>query len=192
MGRKVGDVVRIINAIMDGDKGAADELLPVVYEELSRLAAERGSREAPGQRVQAGALVHEAYERLVGKEDKSPEERGHFFSAAAEAMRRIVVDNARRRKSEERGGGRSRIAIIDVDLPVRGPSDDIASLDESLTMLGEQDAPAYEAMKLYYFADLTLKEVAAVQRVPRLTVSRRLISGRARLNRKLRKQEEDQ
>ena len=179
------DVTRILKAVEHGDAKAADELLPLVYEELRILAAQKLSQEKPGQTLQATALVHEAYIRLVEKEDQNWENRGHFFKAAAEAMRRILVENARRKRSAKRGGDHNRVEFAMSDLPIKGPSDEIIGLDEFLTKLSDENGPVAEVVKLYYFAGLTLDQVAAVQCISRLTASKHLAYGRAWLHRKL-------
>ena len=179
------DVTRILNAIEGGDTQAADELLPLVYEALRRLAAQQMSRERPGHTLQATALVHEAYIRLVEGAETNWNSRGHFFRAAAEAMRRILVENARRRKSAKRGGNHCRVEFAVSDLPISGLSDEIVALDESLTKLSYESPRVGEVVKLYYFAGLTLDQVAAVQDISRLTASRHLAYGRAWLHRKL-------
>ena len=179
------DVTRILNAIEGGDTRAADELLPLVYEELRLLAAQKMSQEKPGQTLQATALVHEAYIRLVEAKDHSWSSRGHFFGAAAEAMRRILVENARRKKSEKRGGDHGRIEFIETDLPIQGSFEDVLALDEALEELSRQNRPATQAVKLYYYAGLTLDQVALAQGISRPTAGKRLAYGRAWLNRKL-------
>jgi len=131
----MSDVTRILNAIERGEAKATDELLPLVYEELRLLAAQKLSHEPPGQTLQATALVHEAYLRLVGDGPRSWENRGHFFVAAAEAMRRILVDNARRKKSLKRGGDRRRVDLSVVDLAIEKRGDDLIALDEALARL---------------------------------------------------------
>lgn len=181
----MADVTRILNALEEGNTQAADELLPLVYEELRRLAARQMSQEKPGQTLQATALVHEAYIRLVEGAGAGWNSRGHFFKAAAEAMRRILVDNARRKKSAKRGGAHSKVEFAASNLPVSGPSDEIIALDEFLTMLSDENRPVAEVVKLYYFAGLTLDQVAAIQDVSRLTAGRHLAYGRAWLHRKL-------
>ncbi len=181
------DVTRILNAIEQGDPRAADELLPLVYEELRLLAAQKMSQEPPGQTLQATALVHEAYIRLVDAKDQSWNSCGHFFKAAAEAMRRILVENARRKKSVKRGGGRRRVDFLASGLPIRGPFDEIIALNESLTKLSEKNQPVAEVVKLYYFAGLTLDQVAVVQGISRLTAGKHLAFGRAWLHRELSK-----
>ncbi len=183
----MSDVTRILNAIEQGDARAADKLLPLVYEELRLLAAQKMSQEPPGQTLQATALVHEAYIRLVEGADPNWNSRGHFFRAAAEAMRRILVENARRKKTLKRGGGGSKIEFLETDLPIQGPSDEICALDESLTKLSEKNPPLAEVVKLYYFAGLNLDQVAAIQGKSRLTTGKHLAYGRAWLHREISK-----
>ena len=181
------DVTRILNAIEQGDAKAADKLLPLVYEELRLLAAQKMSKELPGQTLQATALVHEAYLRLVEAKDQSWHGRGHFFKAAAEAMRRILVENARKKRSLKRGGRHIKIDFIDTDLPIQGSSDNLLALDESLTKLSEMNKNLAEVIKLYYFAGLTLDQVAVIQGTSRLTAGKHLAYGRAWLHRALSK-----
>ena len=132
------DVTRILNAIVQGDTKATDELLPLVYEELRVLAAQKMAQEKPGHTLQATALVHEAYLRLVGEEAKNWSSRAHFFAAAGEAMRRILVENARRKKRLKRGGNRAKINLDDATLAIEGPSEDIVALDEALNKLSQE------------------------------------------------------
>ena len=181
----MSNVTRILNAIEGGDARAADKLLPLIYEELRLLAARKMAQERPGQTIQATALVHEAYLRLVGSEDQGWDSRGHFFKAAAEAMRRILVENARRKKSLKRGGEHGKVEFLETDLPIQGISDEILALDEALNKLSEQNQSAAEIVKLYYFTGLTLDQVAAVQGISRPTVVKYLAYGRAWLNREL-------
>jgi RNA polymerase sigma factor (TIGR02999 family) len=158
----MSDVTRILSAIEQGDPKAAQELLPLVYEELRKLAAQRLAREKPGQTLQGTALVHEAYLRLVGASQPDGwEGRGHFFAAAAEAMRRILVEAARRRKAEKRGGGRRR-ADPDEALLVEGRSpDELLELDDLLEQLTAANPRAAEVVKLRFFAGLTGDQAAA-------------------------------
>jgi RNA polymerase sigma factor (TIGR02999 family) len=158
----MSEVTRILAAIDRGDVRAVDELFPLVYQELRQLAAQRLGKEAPGQTLQATALVHEAYLRLVGSEGQSWSGRGHFFSAAAEAMRRILIENARRKRSVKHGGGRKRIGLDDADLAIEGASDDLIALDEALGRLAEKDRMKAELVKLRYFAGLTGEQAAEV------------------------------
>jgi len=155
-----GYVTRILNAIEQGDAKAADELLPVVYEELRLLAAQKLSQESPGQTLQATALVHEAYIRLLGVDHSNWDGRGHFFAAAAEAMRRILIENARRKKSLKYGGDCQRVDIEGVDLAIKVPSDDLLALDEALEKLAQKDKVKADLVKLRYFAGLTGKQAA--------------------------------
>ncbi len=158
----MSEVTRIITSIQQGNARAADELLPLVYMELRQLAAQRMKQEKPGQTLQATALVHEAYIRLVGSEDQNWNSRGHFFAAAAEAMRRILIDNARRKKSLKRGGDRKRIDLDKAELAIDGPSDDLIALDEALEKLSRKDKVKAEVVKLRYFAGLTIEQAANI------------------------------
>jgi RNA polymerase sigma factor (TIGR02999 family) len=168
----MSEVTRILNAIEGGDGKAAHELLPLVYEELRLLAAQKLSHEPPGQTLQATALVHAAYIRLVGDDPQSWENRGHFFVAAAEAMRRILVDNARRKQRRKHGGDRQRVDLEDADLAIEGPSDDVVALDEALMKLAKEDPTKADLVKLRCFAGLTLDQVAEVLGISRASASR--------------------
>ncbi|MHC4154694.1 MAG: sigma-70 family RNA polymerase sigma factor [Planctomycetota bacterium] len=185
----MSEVTRILTAIEHGDVRAAEELLPLVYQELRQLAAQKMSQEAPGQTLQATALVHEAYIRLVGAEDQNWSGRGHFFSAAAEAMRRILIDIARRKKSLKYGGDRQRVDLDDADIAIEASSDNLIALDEALTKLTEKDPTVAELVKLRYFAGLTLEQVAEIQGVSRRTVTSHWAYARAWLHRELTKGE---
>src|SRR5262245_11224553 len=151
------DVTRILLDIEQGDTKGAEQLLPLVYDELRKLAAQKLAHEKPGQTLQATALVHEAYVRLVGsgpaREGWSG--RNHFFAAAAEAMRRILIENARRKKAEKRGGALRRIDLKDVDVPGGVPATDLLALDEALTRFAAQDPVKAELVKLRYFVGLS-------------------------------------
>jgi RNA polymerase sigma factor (TIGR02999 family) len=168
----MSDVTRILNAIEQGDARAADKLLPLVYEELRRLAGHKMSQEKPGQTLQATALVHEAYIRLVGEEAQSWNGRTHFFSAAAEAMRRILIDSARRKKSLKRGGDRQIVNLDDAEPIIPEPSDDIIALDEALEKLTIEDPQKANLVKLRYFAGLTIEEAAGILGISRATADR--------------------
>jgi len=168
----MSDVTRILNAIQEGDAKATEELLPLVYEELRLLAAQKLSHEPPGQTLQATALVHEAYIRLTGDEPQSWENRGHFFAAAAEAMRRILVDNARRKKSLRHGGDRQRLGLDDLEVPLSERPDDLIRLDDALARLSQQDPEAAEIVKLRYFGGLTLEQAAEAKGISRRTAGR--------------------
>ena len=160
----MSDVTRILSAIEDGDPSAAEQLLPLVYDELRKLAAQKIAQEKPGQTLQATALVHEAYIRLVDVERAAQhwDSRGHFFAAAAEAMRRILVDNARRKRSVKHGGGKARVEIdVTSELAVEGSSVDLLALDEALARLAVEAPVRAELVKLRFFAGLTMAEAAA-------------------------------
>ncbi len=186
----MNEVTRIINAIQQGDGQAAEELLPLIYEELRLLAAQKMSQEKPGQTLQATALVHEAYIRLVEGGDQDWNSRGHFFKAAAEAMRRILVDNARRKRSLKAGGDLQRIGLDGVDLAALTlsdeiPSEDLVALDEALERLSRTDPRNAELVKLRYFAGLSLDQVAKIQGVSRRTATRWWTYARAWLHREI-------
>jgi RNA polymerase sigma factor (TIGR02999 family) len=160
----MSDVTRILSAIERGDVRAVDELFPLVYQELRQLAASRLSKELPGQTLQATALVHEAYLRLVGSEGQSWSSRGHFFAAAAEAMRRILIDNARRKKSLKHGGGQQRVHLDEAVAASDDKTsfDDLIALDEALEKLSKKDKIKADLVKLRYFAGLTGEQAAKV------------------------------
>jgi RNA polymerase sigma factor (TIGR02999 family) len=168
----MSDVTRILNAIERGDAKATDELLPLVYKELRILAAQKLSHEAPGQTLQATALVHEAYLRLVGNESQSWENRGHFFAAAAEAMRRILVDHARHKRSQRHGGTHQRVELENLDAVAGEPPAYLIRLDEALTKLAQQDPEVAELVKLRYFGGLTLEQAAEIKGISRRTAGR--------------------
>ncbi len=166
------DVTRILSTIERGDAKATDELLPLVYEELRRLAAQKMANEKPGQTLQATALVHEAYIRLVGSESRSWNSRTHFFCAAAEAMRRILIENARRKRRLKRGGGQEKVSLDDVDIAVKEPAEDIVALDEALQKLALEDPTKANLVKLRYFAGLTTKQAAKMLDISQATAER--------------------
>jgi len=168
----MSDVTRILNAIERGEAKATDELLPLVYEELRLLAAQKLSHEKPGQTLQATALVHEAYLRLVGDEAQSWKGRGHFFGAAAEAMRRILVERARRKKSLRHGGELCKKDLDEALLAIDEPKEDLLALDEALNKLAAEDPELAQLVKLRYFAGLTLNQIAQIDGVTRRTVDR--------------------
>jgi RNA polymerase sigma factor (TIGR02999 family) len=159
----VSDVTQILGAIEGGDPRAAAQLLPLVYEELRKLAAQRLAQEQPGQTLQPTALVHEAYLRLVGDGPGPPwQGRSHFFAAAAQAMRRILVENARRKRRLKRGGGAAREELDEANLAAPEVPADVLALDEALTQLAEVDARAAELVNLRYFGGLSIPEAARV------------------------------
>jgi RNA polymerase sigma factor (TIGR02999 family) len=177
----MNDVTQVLDAIARGDPHAADRLLPLVYDELRRLAAQRLAHEAPGQTLQATALVHEAYLRLVGGGDpaKPWNGRGHFFAAAAEAMRRILVENARRRRSLKRGGGLVRQNLDDLQLAAPQPAEDLLALDDALDRLAVVDPVKAELVKLRYFAGMTIEEAADALGISSATAKRSWAYARA-------------
>jgi RNA polymerase sigma factor (TIGR02999 family) len=190
--RRMNDVTRILNAIEQGDPQAADQLLPLVYDELRRLAAHKLAREKPGMTLQPTALVHEAYLRLVageeapGQSGKSWDGRGHFFAAAAEAMRRILVDSARRKQRGKRGGDRQRVDLEERDEPLEESpveqllvEEDILALNDALPRLEEEDPAAARIVRLHFFAGLSMDQVAEVLGVSRATVYRQWAYARA-------------
>ena len=166
----MNDVTRILCAIDQGDPRAAEQLLPLVYEELRKLAAARLAQEKPGQTLQATALVHEAYLRLVGAVNSQRwDSRGHFFAAAAEAMRRILVDNARRKGRIKRGGALRRIDLESADLVTSAVPDDLLDLDDALARLSAEEPEAAQLVKLRLFAGLSINEAAEMLEMSRST-----------------------
>ena len=188
----MNEVTRIINAIEQGDKGAAEKLLPLVYEQLRVLAAQKMAQEKPGQTLQATALVHEAYLRLLGSEDGGWDNRGHFFKAAAEAMRRILIEKARSKRTRRRGGEVERADLKVEDLPVESylEVDDLIALDEALTRLGGVDAVIADVVKLHCFAGLALPTVAEILDVSPRTAERYWAFAKTWLFREMSEEEE--
>jgi RNA polymerase sigma factor (TIGR02999 family) len=171
----MNDVTRLLSAIEHGDPRAAAELLPLVYDELRTLAARRLAQERPGQTLQATALVHEAYLRLVGAQDQGWSGLNHFLAAAAEAMRRILVENARRKQAKIRGGGLRRVDLDDVDPPAEPDGaaiEELLALDEALVGLGREDPVKAELVKLRYFAGLSVEEAGRALGISRATAAR--------------------
>ena len=169
----MSDVTRILSAIEQGDSHAADQLLPVVYEALRELAAEKMANERPGQTLEATALVHEAYLRLVDvKRAQHWNSRGHFFAAAAEAMRRILIDNARRKRTRKHGGSRQQVNLDAVAALTRRPTDDLLALDQALTRLAQEDPVKAELVKLRYFGGLSVQQAAQALGISRATADR--------------------
>ena len=182
----MSEVTRILSAIEQGDLHAAEQLLPLVYEELRQLAAQKLAQEKPGQTLQATALVHEAYLRLVDADQAQHwNSRGHFFAAAAEAMRRILVESARRKGRQKRGGAWSRKDVTIEEPAVDGPDTDILAVDEALLEFARDHAEQAELVKLRYFAGLTLVEAAAALNISTATANRRWRYARAWLARRL-------
>jgi RNA polymerase sigma factor (TIGR02999 family) len=167
------DVTRILSAIEQGDPHAAEKLLPLVYDELRQLAAQKMGQERPGQTLQATALVHEAYLRLVDVDAGKAQQwnsRGHFFAAAVEAMRRILVEQARRKRTLKEGGGRERVELAGVDPVIAGPTLDLLALNEALDKLAAKDPRKAELIKLRFFAGLTNEQAAEALGVATSTV----------------------
>ena len=183
----MGDVTQILNAIDQGDPQAPEHLLLLVYAELRQLAAQRLAQEKPGQTLQATALVHEAYLRLVdGVKAQQWNGRGHFFAACAEAMRRILVENARRKGRQKRGGDWQRHDVQLIEATLDNPDSDILAIDEALTQLARDHPEHAELVRLRYFAGLTLDEAAVALGVSSATADRRWRYARAWLARHLR------
>jgi RNA polymerase sigma factor (TIGR02999 family) len=184
--RFMTEVTRVLSAIEQGDPRAAEQLLPLVYEELRKLAAKKLARESPGQTLQATALVHEAYLRLVDPTDSKPwNGRKHFFGAAAEAMRRILIENARRKASAKHGGQLQRGDLPESKLVAPALSENLLALDEALSQLEATDAVAAELVKLRYFAGLTGIEAAEALGMSSTTADRTWAYARAWLQKKL-------
>ncbi len=189
----MSDVTRILNAIERGDAQATDELLPLVYEELRLLAAQKLSHEPAGQTLQATALVHEAYLRLVGDQPQSWNSRGHFFAAAAEAMRRILVENARRKRTLRQGGGLQRVEL-DEAAPVEPEervADDLIALDEALAKFAQVSPLQADLVKLRYFGGLTIPQAAEVLHVSHATAERHWDYARAWLHAEIKRRRGD-
>src|SRR5262245_16640583 len=169
----MNEVTRILSASEQGDPSAAEQLLPLVYDELRKLAAQRLAREAPGQTIEATALVHEAYLRLVeGEQAQHWDGRGHFFAAAARAMRRILVDRARAKRSLKRGRGQTREELDEARLVAPEAGEDLLALDEALERLAAEDREAAELIQLRYFAGLTSQQAAGVMGISTRTAER--------------------
>jgi RNA polymerase sigma factor (TIGR02999 family) len=191
----MSEVTRILSQIERGDPKAADQLLPLVYDELRKLASQRLGKEEPGQTLQATALVHEAYVRLVSPPSSAKPDitdqpdhwnsRGHFFAAAAEAMRRILVDHARHKGRLKRGGSGQRLELSETQAADSGQSDLVLAVDDSLAALAEQNAQAAELVKLRFFAGLTLPEAAAAIDVSPRTADRLWAYAKAFLHQRL-------
>ena len=175
----MSDITLILNAADQGDLNAAVELLPLVYDELRRLAAWHLAQERPGQTLQATALVHEAYLRLIGQEDPGWQGRRHFFGAAAEAMRRILVESARRKRRQKHGGQWERIDIENLEIPCPMPEDELLAMDEALNRLAEVDPRGAELVKLCFFVGLTQEQAAKEMNMSISTIERTWAFARA-------------
>jgi RNA polymerase sigma factor (TIGR02999 family) len=186
---KMSEVTQVLRALQEGDARAANQLLPLIYNQLRQLAAHKLAAEAAGQTLQPTALVHEAYLRLVEKgEEPSWKSRGHFFAAAAEAMRRILVENARRKGRLKRGGRQQRLDFHQVEqlLVVASPDEDLLAVDEAVNQLSQEDPQKAELIKLRFFAGLSLEETAHCLGISRATANRHLAYARAWLYDRLR------
>jgi RNA polymerase sigma factor (TIGR02999 family) len=157
----MNDVTRILDRVQHGDPKAAEELLPLIYQELRLLAAHKLAREAPGQTLQPTALVHEVWLKLVGPGPQEWNGRGHFFATAAEAMRRILIDRARRRLSAKRGAGAERVDTHELDIPAPAPDDELLAVNEALEKFAMMDPRKAELVKLRYFVGLSFEETAS-------------------------------
>lgn len=181
----MSELTVILQRVDQGDPKAANELLPLVYEELRKLAAQKMARESPGQTLQPTALVHEAWLRLGGEDQPTWQNRAHFFSAAAEAMRRILIDNARRKSYLRHGGGKERVNLDGLDLAAAMDDEGLLALNEALNQLAEHDAQKAELVKLRFFTGLTNEQVAQVLGLSEPTVKRHWAYARAWLYRKM-------
>jgi RNA polymerase sigma factor (TIGR02999 family) len=176
------DVTQILTQIESGDPSAAEQLLPLVYEELRKLAAAKLANEKPGQTLQATSLVHEAYLRLVDVEKVQHwNSRGHFFGAAAEAMRRILVDQARRKQAHKRGGQGRRVPLDAADVGLTSPANELLDIDEALTRLTAEDPEAARLIQLRYFAGLSIEDAAELVGISRSTAYEHWSYARVRL-----------
>lgn len=182
----MSDVTRILDSIERGEAAAIDELLPVVYSELKRIAASKMAAEAQGHTLQPTALVHEAWLRLVGSNEARWQNRGHFFGAAAEAMRRILVDHARRKHALKRGAGAERVELDDSAFVLTAPPDELLAVHEALDELAAEDPAAAELVKLRYFVGMTMEETAAALGLPKRTAESLWSYARVWLSRKIR------
>ena len=181
----MSDVTRILSAIEHGDARAADELLPLVYEELRRLAAAKMAQEPAGHTLQPTALVHEAWLRLAGNEKAQWDGRAHFFAAAAEAMRRILVDRARRKSAIRHGAGQQRVDLQDADIAAPDDNEQLLAINDALEKLAAQDKAKAELVKLRYFAGMTLEEAAKVLGISEPTAKRQWTFAKAWLHREI-------
>ena len=168
----MSEVTHILNSIESGNAKAADELLPLVYEELRKLAAARMANESPNQTLQPTALVHEAWLRLTGNENVKWQGRAHFFGAAAEAMRRILIEKARRKQALRHGGGQQRLDVADVEIAAPAKDQELLDMDEALEKFAALDTPKAELVKLRYFVGLTLDESAQILGISAPTAKR--------------------
>ena len=181
------DVTRILHSVESGDAKAADRLLPLVYDELRKLAAHKMVNESSGHTLQPTALVHEAWLRLVGSEQRTWQNRVHFFGAAAEAMRRILIDRARRKRAMRHGGGQKRVDVEDVEIASATADDQLLAVNEALDKLAMQDKQKAELVKLRYFIGMTIEEAAQILGVSEPTAKRYWAYARAWLYHEIQK-----
>lgn len=184
----VSEVTRILSDIRNGNAQAAKELLPLVYDELRRLAALKMAQETPGQTLQPTALVHEAWLRLGGRENQAWNGRAHFFGAAAEAMRRILIDNARRKNTRRHGGGQQRMDVDEIEIAIAVKDDDLLEVNEALERFAAQDQQKAELVKLRYFTGLTIDEAADILGISAPTAKRWWAYARAWLHKEIQDQ----
>jgi RNA polymerase sigma factor (TIGR02999 family) len=187
--RHASEVTQILAAIGDGNISAAEQLLPLVYNELRRLAVYKMAQETPGQTLQPTALVHEAWLRLAGNADQEWNGRAHFFGAAAEAMRRILIDNARRKRAVRHGGGQQRMDFEEIEIATAVKDDDLLAVNEVLERFAAQDKQKAELVKLRYFAGLTIDEAAEILGVSAPTAKRWWTYARAWLHKEIKDQQ---
>jgi RNA polymerase sigma factor (TIGR02999 family) len=186
----MNEVTQLLDAVGRGESKAAERLLPLVYDELRQLAAQRLAQETPGQTLQATALVHEAYLRLVGQDQEQEwDSRAHFFAAAAEAMRRILVDAARRKRRLKRGGDGQRVGLEAVEPQAKSPFDDVLAVHEALQALAQEDAKKAKLVELRFFGGMSIEEAAGCLEISRATASRHWNYARAWLFQRLKKTE---
>ena len=190
--QSVNDVARLLKAVEQGDPHAGDQLLPLVYAELRRLAAAKMALESPGHTLQPTALVHEAWLRLAGAENRKWNDRTHFFAAAAEAMRRILVDNARRKRARRHGGGQQRMELDEIAVASAPNDDQLLAVNEALEKFAAQDQQKAELVKLRYFIGMTIEEAAEAQGIAVPTAKRRWAYARAWLAEEIRAQQRRQ
>jgi RNA polymerase sigma factor (TIGR02999 family) len=194
----MSEVTQILQALAQGDPHSAEQLLPLVYDELKKMAAQKLAQKSPGQTLQATALVHEAYLRLAPKEASKAagnqhwDSRGHFFAAAVEAMRRILLDRARDKRRHKRGGGWKRLQLDQIDVSIQDPPDDLLVLDEALQRLAQEEPVCAELFKLRFFAGLSVPEAASTLGIARRTAYRDWAFARAWLTKQLSEHREDQ
>jgi RNA polymerase sigma factor (TIGR02999 family) len=185
----MNDVTRILDAAQRGDAAATQELLPLVYDELRRIAAHKMANEAAGHTLQPTALVHEVWLRLAGPNEQQWQNRAHFFGAAAEAMRRILVEHARKKQALKRGAGAEREELTESSLVMTAPPDELLAVHEALDALAQQDPAAAELVKLRYFVGMTMEEAASALNLATRSAERTWTYARAWLHREIRRQE---